>query len=65
FVYVPAKARVTLPLQVILNQVSDGVGGYHHTLVVTEEGAEVTVVDDLLGAKDGMQASVVELVIGN
>ncbi|MCB0043290.1 MAG: Fe-S cluster assembly protein SufD, partial [Caldilinea sp.] len=64
-VYVPAKARVTLPLQVILNQVSDGVGGYHHTLVVTEEGAEVTVVDDLLGAKDGMQASVVELVIGN
>lgn len=65
FVYVPAKARVTLPLQVILNQVSASVGGYHHTLVVTEEGAEVTVVDDLLGAKDGMQASVVELVIGN
>lgn len=65
FVYVPARVRVTLPLQVILNQVSDNVGGYHHTLVVTEEGAEVTVVDDLLGAKDGLQASVVELVIGN
>jgi Fe-S cluster assembly protein SufD len=51
-------------LQVILNQASDGVGGYHHTLVVTEQGAEVTVVDDLLGAKDGLQASVVELIIG-
>ncbi len=54
----------TLPLQVILNQSSAGVGGYHHTLVVTEEGAEVTVVDDLLGAKDGLQVSVVELIIG-
>lgn len=64
FVYVPAKARVTLPLQVILNQCTPGVGGYHHTLVVTEEGAEVTVVDDLLGAKDGLQASVVELILG-
>lgn len=64
FVFVPANARVTLPLQVILNQSTDGVGGYHHTLVVTEEGAEVTVVDDLLGAKDGLQASVVELIIG-
>jgi Fe-S cluster assembly protein SufD len=64
FVYVPANGRVTLPLHVILNQRSDGVGGYHHTLVVTEEGAEVTVVDDLLGAKDGLQVSVVELIIG-
>ncbi len=65
FVYVPASVRVTLPLQVILNQSSEGVGGYHHTLVVTEAGAEVTVVDDLLGARDGLQASVVELVIGD
>jgi len=64
FVYVPANGRVTLPLQVILNQATDGAGGYHHTLVVTEQGAEVTVVDDLLGAKDGLQASVVELIIG-
>lgn len=64
FVYVPANGRVTLPLQVVLNQSTEGVGGYHHTLVVTEEGAEVTVVDDLLGAKDGLQASVVELIIG-
>jgi len=64
FVYVPANARVTLPLQVILNQQTEGVGGYHHTLVVTEQGAEVTVVDDLLGAKDGLQVGVVELIIG-
>jgi Fe-S cluster assembly protein SufD len=48
-----------------LNQNNEGVGGYHHTLVVTEAGAEVTVVDDLLGAREGLQASVVELLIGD
>ena len=61
FVYVPKNIKVDLPLQVILNQARRGVGGYHHTLLVAEEGAEVTVVDDLLGGKDGMQSAVVEL----
>jgi Fe-S cluster assembly protein SufD len=41
------------------------VGGYHHTLIVADTGAEVTVVDDLLGAKNGMQSSVVELVMAD
>lgn len=61
FIYVPKNVKVELPLQVILNQ-SAGVGGYHHTLLVAEEGAEVTVVDDLLGADKGFQSSVVEIV---
>jgi Fe-S cluster assembly protein SufD len=65
FVYVPANARAILPLQVILNQASAGVGNYHHTLLVTETGAEITLVDDLLGAKNGLQVGVVELVVGN
>lgn len=64
-IYVPANVRAILPLQIILNQMSAGVGGYHHTLLVAERGAEITVVDDLLGAQDGMQASVVELIIGD
>ena len=64
-IYVPANARCTLPLQVIVNQSSAGVGGYHHTLLITETGAEVTLVDDLLGAKDGLQVGVVELIIGD
>ena len=55
FIYVPANARAILPLQVILNQASAGAADYHHTLLVTETGAEITVVDDLLGAKNGMQ----------
>lgn len=61
FVYVPKNVKVELPLQVILHQASQGVGGYHHTLLVAEEGANVTLVDDLLGGKDGMQSAVVEL----
>lgn len=64
FVYVPANTKVELPLQIILNQ-GEGVGGYHHTLVVVEEGAEVTVVDDLLGGKEALQAAVVEIVVGD
>ena len=62
FIFVPRNTAVTLPLQAILNQ-GDGVGGYHHTLLVAEEGAEVTVVDDLMGAENAFQASVVELIV--
>ena len=65
FIYVPANARVTLPLQVILNQHQPGSANFHHTLLVTGRGAEVTVVDDLLGGKDGLQDMVVELIIGD
>ncbi|MBV7339443.1 Fe-S cluster assembly protein SufD [Chloroflexi bacterium TSY] len=61
FIYVPANTKVDLPLQIILEQ-GEGVGGYHHTLLVVEEGAEVTVVDDLLGGVKSVQSSVVEIV---
>lgn len=63
-VYVPKNTKVELPLQIILNQGS-GVGGYHHTLLVAEAGAEVTVVDDLIGGQDGLQSAVVEVIVGD
>jgi Fe-S cluster assembly protein SufD len=62
FIYVPKNTKVELPLQVILNQ-GVGVGGYHHTLLIADEGAEVTVVDDLTGGKDALQSTVVELIL--
>ncbi len=65
FVYVPKNTQVDLPLQIILQQETSGVAGYHHTLVVVEEGANVTVVDDLIGGQDGMQSAVVELKQGD
>lgn len=60
-IYVPKHTKVELPLQVILNQ-DENAGSFHHTLLIAEEGAQVTVVDDLLGGKDGMQSSVVEII---
>ncbi|MXY94906.1 MAG: Fe-S cluster assembly protein SufD [Caldilineaceae bacterium SB0670_bin_27] len=62
FIFVPRNTKVELPLQAILCQ-GDGVGGYHHTLLVAEEGAEVTLVDDLMGAENAFQATVVELIL--
>ena len=50
FIYVPENTKVDLPLQVIMNQAGEGVAGYHHTLLVAGDGAEVSVVEDLLGA---------------
>jgi len=64
FVYVPKNVTVELPLQAILHQ-NPGLGGYHHTLLVADEGSHVTVVDDLLGAVDGMQSGVIELVMND
>ena len=60
-IYVPKNTKVDLPLQIILNQASNGIGSFHHTLLVADVSSEVTVVDDLLGGKDGLQSSVVEL----
>ena len=65
FIYVPQNVKVELPLQVILHQSTSGVGGYHHTLLIAEQGAEVTVVDDLLGGVDGLHSAVVELIVGD
>ncbi|MDE0139996.1 MAG: Fe-S cluster assembly protein SufD [Caldilineaceae bacterium] len=62
FIFVPRNTKVELPLQAILCQ-GDSVGGYHHTLLVAEEGAEVTLVDDLMGAENAFQATVVELIL--
>ncbi len=64
-IYVPKDTKVELPLQIILNAAAPGTGSFHHTLVVVEEGADVTVVDDLLGGQDGLQSAVVELWQGD
>ncbi len=60
-IYVPRNVEVALPLQIISHQTT-GAAAFHHTLIVVEENASVTVVDDLLGGQDGLQNSVVEIV---
>ncbi|MFN8440913.1 MAG: Fe-S cluster assembly protein SufD [Caldilineaceae bacterium] len=64
-IYVPKNVKIELPLQIVLNQSVAKAGGYHHTLLVADSGAEVTVVDDLVGGTDGLQSEVVELILGD
>jgi len=45
FVHVPAGARVELPLQTLVYVDRDGLAVFPHTVLVLEEGAEVTYID--------------------
>lgn len=64
FVYVPRNVIIERPLQAVIGQHGGKHAGLHHTIVVTEEGAAVTVVEDFVGADGGMTNSVVELAPG-
>jgi len=64
FVYVPRNVTLEQPLQAVIGQSAGKLAGMHHTLVVTEEGASVTLVEDFVGADGGMTNSVVELLPG-
>ena len=52
------------PLQAVVGQSAGKLAGMHHTVVVTDEGAAVTLVEDFVGAADGLTNSVVELLPG-
>ena len=64
FVYVPRNVVIEQPLQAVIGQSAGKLAGMHHTVVVTEEGASVTLVEDFIGADGGMTNSVVELLPG-
>jgi Fe-S cluster assembly protein SufD len=64
FVYVPRNVIIEKPLQAVIGQSAGKLAGMHHTVVVTDEGAAVTLVEDFVGAADGMTNSVVELLPG-
>lgn len=64
FVYVPRNVVIEKPLQAVVAQSAGKYAGMHHTIVVAEEGAAVTLVEDFIGAENGMANSVVELLPG-
>ena len=64
FIYVPRNVVIEQPLQTVISQSAGKLAGMHHTVVVTEEGASVTLVEDFVGADGGMTNSVVELLPG-
>ena len=49
FLYVPSGVRIASPLEAVHEFSGQGVGGFPHTLVVIEPGADVTLVQKFLG----------------
>jgi Fe-S cluster assembly protein SufD len=45
FLYVPRDVRIELPLQTVTSLHDDGTAAFPHTLLVADEGAEVTLID--------------------
>jgi Fe-S cluster assembly protein SufD len=64
FLYVPRHVVIEKPFQTVIWQRAGKLAGMHHTLIVTEEGASVTLVEDFIGAEEGLLNSVVELLPG-
>jgi Fe-S cluster assembly protein SufD len=64
FVYVPRNVALDKPLQAVISQRAGKLAGYHHTIVVADEGAAVTLAEDFLGGDGGLSNSVVELIGG-
>jgi Fe-S cluster assembly protein SufD len=66
FVYVPRDVQVPLPLQTLTYVDEDGAAVFPHTLIVLEEGAELTFVDRYVSADVGRALSdaVVEIHAG-
>lgn len=64
FIYVPAGVRVLRPLQVLVGYNVDGGAGLHHTLIVVEKGARVTVLQDRISQErhPALNTEVVEII---
>ncbi len=64
FLYVPRNVEIDLPLQTIARMSEDGAAGFYHTIIVTEESAGVTLMEDYFGGVNGMHNGVVEIFPG-
>ena len=66
FVQVPANVKVELPLQTVTYVDHDGLAVFPHTLIVLEEGAELTFIDRYVSPDLGrcLSDALVELYLG-
>ncbi len=62
FLYAPRNVVIEKPLQVLVIQ-GEGLAGLHHSLLVGEENSEAVVVEDFVGARQGMSDSVAEIFV--
>jgi len=64
FLYVPRNVVIDRPFQAVIGQRPGKNAGLHHTMVITDEAAAVTLAEDFVGADGGMLDGAVELVSG-
>jgi Fe-S cluster assembly protein SufB len=65
FVYVPAGVKVEMPLQAYFRINTENMGQFERTLIIAEEGAEVTYVEGCTApvySTDSLHSAVVEIV---
>ncbi|HEU5347283.1 MAG TPA: Fe-S cluster assembly protein SufD, partial [Ktedonobacterales bacterium] len=66
FLYVPRGVAIAEPFRVIVSAALRGTANLTHTLVVLDEGAQATLVEDALSdetAEQGLSSRVVELIL--
>jgi Fe-S cluster assembly protein SufD len=65
--YVPRHVEVTLPLHSLIAHSRDGVAEFSHTLVILEDGARATLLEETTSADAamaGLHVGCVELIVG-
>lgn len=67
FLYVPTGVKVEAPLFSLVGLSSEGRVDLHHTLIVVEEGASATFIQETSGRGEGeaLHAGAVELIVGD
>ncbi len=66
-VYLPRNAAATLPIEIAYAFAEPGLAGFVHTLVIAEEGAEASIVEEYRSSERGgapLASGVVELAVG-
>lgn len=65
--YVPRNVELTVPLYSLIGLQSDGVADFSHTLVILEDGASATLLEETSSshaALAGLHVGAVELIVG-
>lgn len=65
--YVPRNVEVSLPLHSLIAHTRDGVADFSHTLIILEDGARATLLEETTSATpdtQGLHVGCVELIVG-
>ena len=65
--YVPRNVEVALPLHSLIAHSRDGVADFSHTLIILEDGARATLLEETTSANEeiaGLHVGCVELIVG-